>query len=80
MSAGGTDRHENGERIAKGGDDMKEDGTLTEQEQATICEAMAIMSRWLEAHRDDKPDLYGYWGIEEAHRQLRTNFRCMRGE
>ena len=59
---------------------MKDDGTLTKQEEATMCEAMEIMSQWLESHRDEKADLYGYWGIEEAHRQLRANFRAMRGE
>jgi hypothetical protein len=59
---------------------MRENGTLDRHEEATVCEAMEIMSRWLEAHRDEKADLYGYWGIEEAHRQLRANFRAMRGE
>lgn len=59
---------------------MKDNGTLTKKEEATMCEAMGIMGRWLEAHRDDKHKHHGYWGIEEARRQLRANFWAMRGE
>ena len=59
---------------------MKDNGTLTQEEEATMCEAMGIMSRWLEAHRDDKPKHHGHWGIEEAHRQLRANFWAMRDD
>lgn len=59
---------------------MRENGTLDEREEATVCEAMAIMSRWLEAHREERPRHPGYWGIEEAHHQLRSNLWAMRGE
>ena len=59
---------------------MKENGTLDEHEEATVCEALEIMSRWLEAHREEKPHHPGYWGIEEAHRQLRANLWAMRDE
>lgn len=59
---------------------MKDNGTLTQEEEATICEAMGIMGRWLEEHRDDEHKHHGYWGIEEARRQLRANFWAMRDD
>lgn len=49
---------------------MRENGTITEQEEATLTEAIGIMKRWLDAHKDDDPHSYGFWGIEEARHQL----------
>ena len=59
---------------------MKENGTITEHEEATLADAMAIMSRWLDAHKDEAAYNPGYWGIEEARHQLERNLGYMRGE
>lgn len=58
---------------------MKEDGTLTAKEEATVRDAIGIVSRWLELHRDE-PHTYGYWGLDEARHQLETNIGYMLDE
>lgn len=56
---------------------MRDDGMLDESEKATMREAVAIINRWLEAHKDEKGGNPGYWGIEEAGVQLRLNLCFM---
>lgn len=59
---------------------MRENGTITEQEEATLTEAIGIMKRWLDAHGDEAAYDPGYWGIEEARHQLERNLVYMRVE
>ena len=56
---------------------MREDGTLDERERATMREAIEVVGRWLEAHRDERGTHPGYWGIGEAYRQLSENLWAM---
>lgn len=59
---------------------MREDGSITKQEEATLNEAMQIMDRWLDAHRHEAAHSIGYWGVDEALHQLKRNLGFMRGE
>lgn len=60
---------------------MTEGGSITKQEEATLTEAMEIMGRWLDAHKDEVQfQSPGFWGIEEALHQLEHNMGYMIGE